>query len=286
MVLEQTVIVLINQYNEQYYKDKGYIFGKRGEKIEVKTEDLSPGSGIKIHCQCNYCGRIIEKAYRRYLQTCDDICCDSCKEKKVLKNTIEKYGVRSTLRLPEIEGKVKATNLEKLGVEMPLQSPIVREKCKETMRKRYGEAYTLQSKELREKVNFTLLTQGKSIVYTSAQQKTLNEYIGGELNYPIGPYYIDIFLKEQNVCVEYDGRGHDLSVRTGKITPQEFVHKEKNRIEFLLQRGYKLLKLKSKTDKLPNFEKLKEIIENCLLELKVSNFYSYNFDDDSESFEY
>lgn len=286
MILEKEVYVTLNQFNKDYYEQKGYGVLKFGERIKVKIEDLPPTSGVKIHVICDFCGKIFTKEYRKYLSSQGRVCCAECRNIKVLENTVNKYGVRSTLRVPDIEDKMRKNNLRKFGVEMPLQLKEIREKAKKTMVEKYGHEYTLQIPELREKINITLRQRGEDGVHTSSQQKVLCELFNGELNYPLGPYFIDIFLSEYNVCIEYDGGGHDLCVKIGNISLESFQEKERHRIQYLLNQGKRLIKLKSKTDKLPNQEILEEIKNKCLANIQKTNFYSYNFDDGSESFEW
>lgn len=286
MVLEKEVLMIINQYNIKYYGERGYKGLKNGARIMVSVEDLPSTSGVKIHTVCKYCGRVFEKAYRRYYETRDDTCCSLCKQQKVLKNTREKYGVNCTLHIPEIEERVRKQNLDKYGVENPLESSFIREKCKQTMREKYGCEYTLQSPQLRSKVNSTLKMLGKEMVYTSRQQKHLHEIYGGELNYPIGPFFVDLFFPENSVCLEYDGAGHDLHVKLGTVSREDFDRREKERIDFLIENGYKIIKLISKTDKLPPDAKLLEIKGICFDKIQNNIFYFYDLDGGSESFEW
>lgn len=286
MVLEKEVLMIINQYNIKYYEERGYKGLKNGARIMVSVEDLPPTSGVKIHTVCKYCGRVFEKAYRRYYETRDDTCCSLCKQQKVLKNTREKYGVSCTLHLPEIEEKVRKQNLDRYGVETPLESFSIREKCKQTMREKYGCEYTLQSPSLRDKVNSTLKSHGKEMVYTSRQQKHLHKIYGGELNHLIGSFFVDLFFPENNICLEYDGSGHDLHVKLGIVSREDFDRKEKERVDFLIEKGYRIIKLISKTDKLPSDTKLLEIKDMCFDKIQNNVFYSYNLDTDSESFEW
>ena len=53
----------------------------------------------------------------------------------------------------------------------------------------------------------------------------------GILNYPIGKYFADILLQD-NIVVEYDGSGHDMSVRMGIITYENFIYKEFRAFKF------------------------------------------------------
>ena len=276
MIIETEVKMVINQYNIEYYRLLGYEVHKIGERILVQVEDLPPTSGVKIHTRCDFCGQIFVKSYRRYMETKGKVCCQNCRKLKVLENTINKYGVRSTLMIPEVHDKIKQNNLQKFGVEYPLESAAIRQRAINTMFKRYGVFYTLQSFTLRTKVGKTMYVLGEhSRTYTSSQQKHIAMLCNGKLNFPVGPYHVDIFLAAENLCIEYDGSGHNLSVRMGKITQDEFDKKEQARDLFLNQHGYKILHIKSFDDKLPNDEIILQKILDAKNLMSRQNLLNY-----------
>lgn len=287
VIIESEVKMVINQYNFDYYKNLGYDIQKCGQRIFVKVSDLPKTSGIKIHTICEYCGEIVEKSYRRYIESieCGKNCCSKCLKYKIPENALEKYGYRSTLRIPEIHESVIKNNLKKYGCENPLESAEIRAKGVRTMQNRYGCSYTLQSDELREKCNRTLYENGDDITATSRQQRYLCDLYKGELNYSIWIYHIDILLSD-NICCEYDGSGHDLSVKLGNETRENFIRKENKRITFLTNHNYKLFKILSNTDILPSDEILLNIKKRAFEILKVQNYmyYEYNLDTNIESF--
>lgn len=284
MILETEVNVKINQYNFQYYKDLGYAFTKCGETIIVKVEDLPKTSGIKVHTICEYCGNIIIKPFRRYIESIENgkNCCNICKKYKVVENTVKKYGVKTTLQIPSVHEKIIKNNIEKYGVELPLESEEIRDKAKETMKNKYGCEYTLQNPDLLYKVHNTLYNNGNGIP-TSKQQKYICDLYLGKLNYPIGKFFIDIFFNDENICCEYDGGGHSLAVKYGE-TFEAFNNKEKKRIQYLISNGYKIFKIVSKKDILPNDLVLLRIKKRAFDILQKFNFYSINIDTFEESF--
>lgn len=66
---------------------------------------------------------------------------------------------------------------------------------------------------------------------TSRQQRWLHEVIGGSLNYPIFGYYIDIVMDCNKIAIEYDGSGHDLAVKIGRMTKTQWENYEKLRFK-------------------------------------------------------
>lgn len=83
----------------------------------------------------------------------------------------------------------------------------------------------------------------------------------GQLNVRIDNYVIDILLPN-HIIVEYNGGGHELSVKLGELTLEQFQQKEIRRNNFLINLGYKLLIIESKKDKLPS--NLLEMINNAI----------------------
>lgn len=81
----------------------------------------------------------------------------------------------------------------------------------------------------------------------SRVQRRLHEMIGGELNYPIKRYRIDVAFTDDKIAVEYDGwRYHD---------PAHDAKRDK----YLRSIGWKVLRIRS-GELLPAFEEIKEAL--------------------------
>lgn len=94
----------------------------------------------------------------------------------------------------------------------------------------------------------------------SEPQIKLGLLFNGIVNYQIGYYCVDIYFPEHKVYLEYDGSGHDLAVREGYMSADDFERKEKNRKEFLQSLGLKELRIKNIYDKkLPSDNRLLKI---------------------------
>ena len=258
----QIIRIRVNNFNEKHFKELGYVF-KLNDYLEIPAHDLPNGSGTKIDVECHYCGKIFKKSYRRYLETKDNLCCENCKNKKMMETSLRKYGNVCSLRNPKVGEKAKKTNLEKLGVEYPFQNPEILKKCVETSIKRYGKDY-----------------RSKSI---TKPQRYLHELYGGELNFSVFPYLLDICFIKDKIDFEYDGGAHDLAVRTGQMTAEEFQEKEKNRTKYLLEKEFKEFRIVSKTDVLPSDDILIKIKERAFDLLLNQNYNSYIYDLDNES---
>lgn len=283
-LIQEYVDIKISTYNISHYHNKGYQCVD-GETIKIKVQDLSKGSGVKIDVQCDYCGETFKQAYRRYLEHPNDIACKRCRYNKVAKTNIERYGHTCSLRNEEVLTKSKETNLKKFGVEYPLQNKQILQQTKETLFKKYGVHIPIYSDAICHKMNETLKKNNKdSFVGTSKMQKYLCELYQGVLNYKIDNAFIDIFLVDYNICCEYDGGGHNLSVIHNRITQEELDKKDEMRNRQLVDKGYKVFRIISKNDrKLTDTEFLK-IKDNAIYNLihRNNNIYIYDIDNQSE----
>ena len=265
-VENQIIKVRVINFTEEHFNKLGYNV-KNGDTICIPAKDLPNGSGTKIDVQCSYCGKIFKKAWRKYLETKDSICCEECKETKMMETNFKKYGDVCSLKNPKVNAKRKATWDERYGEgNNPLTSKEVRERAYNTMLDRYGVCH-------------------KS-VNTSKSQKYLCNLYNGLLNYNISGYIVDILLKD-NIVMEYDGTGHRMSVNMGQITNEEFDKKESIREKEIINSGYKIVRISymNKLDSLPNDKVLLGILERAYLYFNSgNNIYSYNLKTRKESF--
>ena len=129
---------------------------------------------------------------------------------KIVQTCLQKYGVSSPLQSTEVLEKIKTTNLDKYGVENPFSASQIQQKIKETNLLKYGHVCPLQNPDIRTKAVETLYKN--QTVATSAPQQQIyniikNKYAEVELNYPLGPFSLDVFVCVDNIYldVEYDG---------------------------------------------------------------------------------
>ncbi len=116
---------------------------------------------------------------------------------------------------------------------------------------------------------------------TSKQQHYLHKLYGGELNYPIKYYDVDICLLDEKLVIEYDGGGHNLSVKFGDYTQEEFDKRDIIRNAVIKKEGYRQIKIISKRDKLPYDIILLQML-NCAKQYFSSTNHSWiNFDIDN-----
>lgn len=264
MLLSEEIIVTINSFTKKYYESKGY-FGKVGEKIKIKVEDLTRNSSEKVWVKCDYCNTPYLTEYRNYKNGEESIvhknCCEKCANKKMEEIMDIKYGTHYSQQIPEVKEKTKETNLERYGVESHLSNIEIREKIKETNLKKYGREWFADNNEFKD--NFA------KFIPVSKSQQYLGELFGGKINERIDKFFVDILL-EQNIYLEYDGSGHDLAVKTGRLSEKEFKRKEQIRYYILKNKGLKQFKIiqRDLNDALPNDDilfKMKEIAIDYLI---------------------
>lgn len=179
---------------------------------------------------------------------------------------IKHYNTTNPFGNKEILEKISNTLRTKYGVTSPLQIPEAKEKAKKTFLRNYGFDNPNKSPEIRAKTAKTLYEN--STTPTSRQQlyvfnlyKSIDQI--AELNYPISHYNADICLLNEKMDIEYDGGFHDGNVQLGKLIKEEFDRKELIREKIIKSKGYKIMRIKSKTDKLPSDQILLQMLEEA-----------------------
>lgn len=276
MIIQEKVEVVVNNNKINFYRENGFPDCKRFDKIKIPVDWLGETSKIEILCKCDYCGKIFYKAYGELIvgrKTIQKDSCNDCKYKKIEEVNLLKYGVKTNLVLQENKEKTKQTILKKYGVLNVMQNEKIRKKQQQALFKKYGVTTPILNPQIREKiVNTYIKKYGKNRisvnglyiingVFCSKAQKTICDYFNFEINYMIGPYYVDGF--KDNIIIEYNGGGHDLALKQGKISEEKFNLKEKERIKFL-NKNYSILIIENKKD----FEISKEILTNIEDKLK------------------
>lgn len=211
---------------------------------------------------------------------------------------IEKYGYVSPFQLPEMQEKIKATRLKKYGVEYMLQSDEIRGKAIETFNQKYGgntpmcspevrakgqatclERYgyisPLSSDEILSKTSLTRFLNGTCAL--SIEQAKLVAWFNGIPNYPVGRYNVDILL-DDNIVLEYDGGAHRIDIKYGRLTDVEFDAKETQRSQYIIDRGYRIIRFVNIHDATLEHEVCVTALAQCKLLLQDHTMVSYDFD--------
>lgn len=204
-------------------------------------------------------------------------------KKKQEESLYKHYKTTTPCKNKEIQQRVVQTNISKYGVDYPLRLEEIKEKTRETWKNKYGglkEFYSYQAEKAKQtkanKVSNYDANENKSIPI-SRQQEYLHKLFGGELNYPVWYYYVDIYLSDDKLCIEYDGGGHDLSVKLGRYTEEEFLHKQIVRDNIIKSRDIRIIRIISPTDKLPSDEILLQMRDNALEFFNTTNHTWRNY---------
>jgi len=104
MLISKTVKLNWHYKNKEHYISKGYPFTKIGDEFEVKVEDLSDGSGIKVNikCDCEYCKNPYLKPmewrnYLEYIHEDGKYYCRECGTKLFSSKNIMKSKLKNTI---------------------------------------------------------------------------------------------------------------------------------------------------------------------------------------------
>ena len=81
-LINKTVKIKWNSRIKKHYEELGYTYTKMGEEFEVKVEDLTKGSHVKIECICDNCGQLIlswkYQDYIKYVKENGETYCNKC----------------------------------------------------------------------------------------------------------------------------------------------------------------------------------------------------------------
>lgn len=299
LIKDQLIEIKWQNGNKKHYIDLGYPFTNKGDSFVVPIDHLTRGSRVDVKVQCDYCGEVFlreNKLYNTLLDnslnkkdSCPDCSRKKYKETNFLKHgyenpmqnpifikkrsetSLEKYGYEHHMQNEEFKENFFNSNIEKLGVRYPAQNPNVIKKRDETNLDRYGVKSILELEEVHKKGLEKLKTLKKD--KTSKQQRFISSLLPkNEINLQVGKYLLDIAFPSEKIFIEYDGSGHNLSVKLNRITQDEFKKKEKDRFNFLYLNGWREIRLVSTNDMLPDEDYLKSRIISEIDRLKENKY--------------
>jgi len=268
-LLDKVVKIKWNQKNIKHFESKGYTFTKFGDKFIVYVDELMRNSKIRVNVKCDYCGKIFEKTYLKYMNgknnsVVNTDCCIDC-----------------------VSLKRKDVFLLLYGEDNPQKIKHIRDKTKQTIINKYGVDNLMYNKDIANKVTIkcrkTLYENGNAP--KSKQQEYLCNLLNGELNYPVDRCSLDIAFIKDKIYIEYDGSGHNLSVKYKNITLEEFNISQLKRYKFLKSNGWRLIRIKTIKDYLPLDSKIIEMIDyaNCVLNNNYS-WIEFNIDNNNVNY--
>jgi len=278
MIPNQKVTIRWTYFVKSYYESFGYVFTKNNDEFEIDVCHLPKNSTKKIKVICDFCKKEFTSSYIDVMKQMNSGVkniwhCKKCRGEYLKKVFQEKYGVNSPMQIPDVKQKMKRTNIEKYGAECVFSSkqimkkiektnlekygtkctlsvPEFRQKAHQTMIKRYGHAYPIQNDELKNKIldNRAETLSKNQKVFTSKQQLYLANLFHGKVNVPCSKFLVDIVVDK--IAIEYDGGGHCLDLKFGKITQKEYDKSVYIRDNVLKSHGYKIIRFICENDKL------------------------------------
>jgi len=205
---------------------------------------------------------------------------------KAQETFMKNYGVDSPLKNQEIKDRIKATNLEKYGYEYLFNSPEIQDKIRQTNLERHGYENPFDNPEVQENIKKQMYINNAcptSFTQLYIYDILLNNYDNVKLNYPVKTSNLDIALLDQNIYLEYDGGGHNLSVIHGNISQEDFDKKEQRRWYALHDANWREIRIVSRNDFIPKEDKILEIISYCINYLNTGHSW-IKFDVDEKQF--
>ena len=274
---KQLVLVQCDYCGKQY---------KKMYSVHIKNTANNP------KCACQNCGNIKQREVIKAKYGVDNISQLPEIQDKIRQNNLKKYGVSNPSQLSSIKEKVKQSSRQKYGVDYYQQTKEYKESVQKTSLNKYGVSHFTQSTDVIKKRKATNLEkygveypiQNREILLKSMNSRyqhgnftcSKNQYklykeIGGNLNYPFQKFVIDVAFPEEKIAVEWDGSGHDLSVRLGHITSEAFLRNENFRKISLFDDGWKIIRFISLHDHFP--KNIHKIFDYCYGYLQNGGHY-------------
>lgn len=151
MIKEKNIEVNITNRNKTYYLNMGYDIK---DIMNVKVEDLSKSSRLKITAICDICKSENIITYSKYLENHNRYNyygCKSCSRSKAIKTNKELYSVEHYMQSDTAKKEYKEYCLDKYGVDNSFKDPVVQEKKNNTMIERYGSKCALMHEDVKQK---------------------------------------------------------------------------------------------------------------------------------------
>lgn len=180
--------------------------------------------------------------------------------KEKMKNTfLENYGETTPAKNQMVKNKTAKTNIERYGAISPTLNEEVRTKQIETLKSNYGVEFPQQNSEIK-KLSMKSLYENNTAP-CSRQQRHIHNLLGGQLNFPHKNFLLDIAFVDEKVYLEIDLGGHELQIKLGKITEEDYRKNERKRWYSLYRNDWKEIRIISSKDKIPNDEALIEMMK-------------------------
>ncbi|WP_440110389.1 DUF7487 domain-containing protein [Paenibacillus sp. QZ-Y1] len=183
----ETITIRWNSKTKKHFVDKGYIFTKYGDRLEVKVNDLMPSSNAHVFYRCDYCfekgmENNLSAPFCKYKKRRSNYKKDACTRCAHLKNKdvcLVKYGVENYFQVEmfkeksintqlekygmlysqteERQNQIENTNIERYGFKSPMQNERIQQKTKITNLIRYGDENPMRNEDVRNNLKVSIM---------------------------------------------------------------------------------------------------------------------------------
>lgn len=223
--------------------------------------------GVTSYAKTEECKEKTKNTVRKKFN-CDYVSQNEDVKRKQKETLQRKYGVDCYFQASDFKKKSIETSLKRYGTIFPSQSNQIKEKTKQSCLEKYGVTSYTKTAENRERCRTQLQKQG--CLQSSKGQELICEIVGGKINSPFHGFFLDV-LYEDWLDIEYNGGGHDLQVKLGQTTQEDFNKKEARRSAAILSYGLKQLILINEQDQLLDEAKLTLMLFEAIEELRTTN---------------
>jgi hypothetical protein len=203
-------------------------------------------------------------------------------KKKKKETYLRRYGVDWGISSKEVRRKIAKTIQDKYNVDNVMQNNEIAKKQKKSLRQHYNVDYPMQSPILKNKI-LTTMSNNQNVPTSIEQKYIYSLFPNAILNQPYKDYVLDIYFPEYKLNIEYNGGGHDLRVKLGTLTQEEFKRKEIIRSSYLQQDGINQLTIISRKDYLPSDDILLKMLQETLSYLSSTNHHWQEYDIDNQT---
>jgi hypothetical protein len=215
MIKEENVQINLNPKTIKHYLNIGYI-GNINEIINVKVEDLTKGSHVKITSVCDICSvenKITYKSYLRCIKNSNYYTCHKCCLSKKQKTWLKTLGVNHPSLSKDVREKIEKTNIEKYGDRyFILTDKFIKDECINKKRKNTRMKLGLDIPD--DKLSEWEIYKKQVRRETNKQRKILINNWNG-YDYYDGEYIKDNFIKYKPRHTNYPSIDHKISVKYG-----------------------------------------------------------------------
>jgi len=160
MIIDKNIEITVSMKTVTHFRKLGYKT-KINDIIEIKPNELTNGSHVKINVKCDICNKEKNIMYQKYIKNISNggfyACSSKCAQEKVKNTSKENFGKEYYTQTTEYKESYKKTVFEKYGTEHHTQNEKVKEKNRNTCIEKYGVDNASKSEIVIEKIKSTFI---------------------------------------------------------------------------------------------------------------------------------